>query len=49
MKRIQILYIIVSAALILGFSTAGYTGFRLFSLFAVTSWVHTGTPGVHHK
>lgn len=49
MKRIQIIYIIVSAALILGFSTAGFTGFRIFSMFAVSSWVHTGGPGVHHK
>jgi hypothetical protein len=49
MKRIQLIYIIVSAVLILAFSTAGFTGFRLFSAFAVYSWVHTGGPGVHHK
>jgi hypothetical protein len=49
MKRIQLVYLIVSAVLVMAFTTAGFSGFRLFSVFAVSTWVHSGTPGVHHK
>ncbi|MEM0998109.1 MAG: hypothetical protein AAGN35_13560 [Bacteroidota bacterium] len=49
MKRIQLIYLIVSALLVMAFTTAGYRGYRFMSYFVVSTWVHTGAPGVHHK
>ena len=49
MNKIRIIYLILCLALLGGYFTAGFAGFRLLSAFSGYAYVHTMRPGIHHK